>query len=188
MPYVPANVPTEIDPAFLAEEHQRIANAFNVQEAIGMLGFNPANAPFPVQTITLAGGQIVLENFDLVGPPVSLSDGPILTDPRIHPDNEMEIFEDGIYLVNFYVAFTHPLGTEIIFEVFRNGTGTFIGVIIDASQQTSASTASATGILVVSDGGVLDIRVSTPEVSEDIQITSGTLTAFKLRDLRTRFS
>ena len=188
MPYIPANVPEEIDSAYLAEEHQRIANAYNAQEGIGQLAFNVQNAPFPDQTVTLAGGQVLLENWDLRGPSDLISDGPINVDPRIHPVNEIDILEDGMYLLNFYLSYSHSNGAEMVFEIFRNGTRTFIGVTQDASQQTSFSTVNATGMLAISELGIIDLRISTPDTSQTINVESGALSVFKLRDLRTRFS
>ena len=187
MPYVPANVPQQYDAAFFAEELQRVANAYNVQEAIGELSFNPANAPFPVQAVT--GSPIILRQWDTRGPDPATSDGPILVDPRVHTVNQIQVRESGVYFVNFTLAMDHDQGAELRFEVYVNGVATSIIADIAAFTVLTNSGASAGGQLSLDALDLLEIRVSTPDAGGvNINMTSGTFSVFKLRDLRTRFS
>lgn len=186
MPYVPSNVPLDYSDAYIAAELQRIAQAVNVLEGIGQIGFDPANGPFPNQVVT--GSPLLLINFDTRGPSELISDGPVNTDPRIHPANEIEVLIEGVYLISYVFSFTHDLGTDLDFEVFKNGLVTGIRSGIDASQQTTRSTTNASGLIVVGENDLYDIRVSSITAPENLQIGSGALSLFKLRDLRTRFS
>ena len=185
MPYVPANVPEVFDSAFFAEEYNRIAGAVNFQEAIGQLGFNPDNAPFPVQAVT--GTPIILQQWDTRGPNESISDGPVLTDPRVHAVNQIAVKEAGIFQVSFTLGYDHDQGAELRFEVYKNGLRTFIIADVAAFQVLTNSGCSATGMMTIESGDILEIRASSPTLS-DINMTSGTFSVFKLRDLRTRFS
>ena len=189
MPYVPANVPEEIGSAFLAEEHQRIANAYNLQEAFGALIIDIAGTPTPTsQLITTTPAKV--ENWNVRGPSEQLSDGPILVNPRLTPDFDLQAFEPGIYLLSFYVSYSHTLGDSLIWQIFLNGIDTRIGTRVDASQQTDVSSTSATTIFTIAEESIIDLRVSVPAGDMDATITvdTGALGIFKLRDLRTRFS
>ena len=187
MPYVPGAVPFDHSAALLDAEFRRVAEAVNVKEALGGLALNSDQTPGGVpQTILPAPAQIC-NAFDFIVPTVLVGDGPVLTDPD-PVANDIGVQLDGIYILNYYLSFTHELGTEIIFEIFNNGTGIGLGSIVDASQQTSASSTSGTGILSLGDGNTIDLRVLTPSVSEDVVWNNGAMIILKLRDLRTRFS
>lgn len=168
-------------------ELHRIAQAYNVLEGIGGLSLNSDITPGGIaQTVLPPPPQIVNAWQDVVPSPL-FGDGPVNTNPD-PATNNIGIQVDGIYLLNFYMAFTHELGAEVLFELFINGTGIGLGSVVDASQQTSGSSTSGTGIVSMSEGSVLDLRVATPSVSEAVVWTNGALYVFKMRDLRTRFS
>ena len=186
MPYIPANVPKEYNASFMAEELQRIANAYNSQESLGLIAFDPANAPHPQQTIGIVAEK--LENFDLRGPREDIGDGPIQMDPRVHPDNEIEILLPGVYVINFYFFYDHVIGADVIFEVFRDGVATTLGAGTHASQQTDRSTITAAAMFSAIGGEIIDMRARTDAGTELIEMQAGTLSLFKIRDLRTRFS
>ena len=184
MPYVPANVPEEITPAYLAEELQRIANAYNVIEAIGVLAFNPLFVFVQAVTVTPA----ILQFFDQRGPSEQISDGPINTDPRIHPVNQILVKPPGVYLVNFGGSLAHGVGLEILFELYEDGNPRGIGAQLTAFQASLQSRVSLTGIIAVVADTLLDVRVSVPSGTADISMEFGNFNVIKLRDLRTRFS
>ena len=187
MPYVHGTVQKEWSAQFIDFEFRRVAEAYNVQEAHGGLALNSDLTPGGVpQAIGAAPAQIC-NAFDLIIPSPLFGDGPVLTDPDPAID-QIGIQLDGIYLLNYYISFAHTIGAEVVFEIFNDGTGIGLGSIVDASQQTSASSTSGTGILSLGDGNVIDLRVFAPSPTEDVVWSNGALFVFKLRDLRTRFS
>jgi hypothetical protein len=98
------------------------------------------------------------------------------------------VFERGIFLLTFYVNYTHDPGTEIEFEMYLNGSQTGLGSVIDASQQSRASSTSFSAMFSLSADDVIDIRATSPDGNEDIEWNSAAVQVYKLRDVRTRFS
>ena len=185
MAYVPSTPPVEYSAAFMQEELQRISNAYNFQRAVGELLFD-IDAIHAAQSIPLAATKII--GWDIIGPDQATSDGPILTSPRLTPDDDILILEQGIYQIGFYVGFEHPPNETFLFELYDNGVRTFIGGIVQASGGTTLSAISASAIKTISVDDVLDLRASCLSGTEDITMQAGGLFALKEMDKRTRVS
>ena len=185
MAYVPAAPPVEYDASFLQYELQRIANAVNFQRAVGELLFD-IDAVHAPQMIPLAPTKVI--GWDIIGPDKLTSDGPILTSPRLSPDDDILILETGIYQIGFYVGFEHPPNETFLFEIYDNGVRTFIGGIVQASGGTTLSAISASAIKTISPDDVLDLRASCLSGTEIITMQAGGLFALKEMDKRTRVS
>ncbi len=187
MPYVPGPVPEQYTPQYMDFELHRIAQSYNVLEGIGGLALNSDITPGGIAQSVVGPPAQLCNAWQTIAPSPLFGDGPVNTNPDPSTNN-IGIQVNGIYLLNYYLSFTHELGAEILFELFIDGLGIGLGSVVDASQQTSGSSTSGTGIVSMRDGITLDLRVVTPSVSEDVVWTNGSLMVFKMRDLRTRFS
>ena len=186
MPYTAGPVPRTYEARYLQRELQRIGEAYDFHEAIGGLSLSATQTPAGVPQ-SLTPVQVVMNCWLLRTPEEGIGDGPVQTDPRVSPLGEIEVLEDGIYLINLYANFTHAQGAEIAMELFLNDISTGLGTVVDASQQSEASSASFTGMFPLGQNNVLDVRVSSVG-DEDIVWVNAAFQLVKLRDLRTRFS
>lgn len=185
MPYRNGPVPDRYTPAYFKREYERIAEAYDYQDSLGGMSLGTDQGPI-AQVLTSTKEKV---NCWLnVTPSVDVGDGPVLTDPRVSPASEIQVFQDGIFIMSFFANFTHDQGAFISVELFLNDVSFGLGAIIDASQQSTASSLSVTGILPLNQNNVVDMRVSTDAGTEAIFWVSASFQVFKLRDLRTRFS
>lgn len=186
MPYVPGPIPRNYEAGFFARELRRIGETYNVQDALGIISKGILNAPAG-QTFVLAQADKV-NVYDIFGPNPAVGDGPVNMDPRLGPDFDLLIQLDGIYSVTWSAAFGHDLGAQVGFELYFDDVGLGVGAVLDASQQTAASSLSFTYLLSVDSGARIDVRGQAVGGDELLDFTSVQFAAFKIRDLRTRFS
>ena len=185
MPYRHGPVPEKYDAAFITREYQRIAEAYDFQDALGGLLLPLADGPI-AQTLTTT--PEVINGWTRLTPTGGFGDGPVQTDPKLPPDSNIQVLQDGIYILSFYQNFAHTAGAFVSVQVFLNDVETGLGAIVDSSNQSDSSSLSMTSLFPLNDGNVLDVRASTDAGTEDIFWVSGSFQVFKLRDLRTRFS
>ena len=185
MPYRHGPVPFTYDPAFITREYQRIAEAYDEQDALGGLQLPLADGPI-AQQLTVV--PTLINAWTRITPTAGIGDGPVQTDPQLPPASSITVGQDGIYLISYFANFSHELGGYVATELFINDIDSGLGAIIDASQQSDASSLSVTGMFPMNESSVVDMRASTLLGTEDISWVSSAFQVFKLRDLRTRFS
>lgn len=185
MPYRPGLVPRDWTPAFIRRELQRVSEAYDFTECFGGLHLVFLD-PNVEQTLTTT--PQVMNCWVNVSPDPDVGDGPVLTEPLVSPTGTIQVFERGIFLLTFYVNYTHDPGTEIEFEMYLNGSQTGLGSVIDASQQSRASSTSFSAMFTLKADDVIDVRATSPDGNEDIEWNSSAVQVYKLRDVRTRFS
>ena len=186
MPYRSGTVPATYEPAYLQRELRRIGEAYDFQDAIGGLALSSVVTPAGIPQ-SLTPVPVLMNCWINRTPNENVGDGPVQTDPRVSPVGEIEVYQDGQYMVNMYANFAHLQGAEVVFELFINDIGTGLGAVVDASQQSQASSTSFTGILALAENNVLDVRVFSIG-DEDITWANAAFQVIKLRDLRTRFA
>ncbi len=183
MPYRNGPVPSTYTPAFFERELQRIAEAYDFQECIGGLAIFASDTPV-VQALTAT--------------PINMNcwvqrtqkgaDGPVQADQRVSPVGEIEVLQDGIFLMTWYINFTHAAGESFGFGLYLNGNSAGIGAGVDASQQSTISGLTMSGQIPLSKGDIITTRAASLEGDESVTYDNGALQVIKLRDLRTRFS
>lgn len=185
MAYVPSAPPVEYSGAYLQQEFQRIANAYNFQRGVGELLFDLEAIHAP-QVLGIVPTKII--NWDFIGPDATVSDGPVMTAPLLAPDDHIILLQDGIYQVGFYVGFEHPQNETFIFEIYVNGVRTFVGSIIEAAAAIDVSSLSTSAILSLENQDVIELRGACLTGDEIVTMRAGAMFALKEMDKRTRVS
>lgn len=185
MPYRHGPVPPVYEPAYIKREFERIAEAYDYQDALGGLSLPLATGPIPQDLTAITE---LINCWTNITPTPNFGDGPVQTDPRISPASEIQTGQDGLYLITVYANFTHTAGAFVGMQLFIEGIETGLSSIIDSSNQSTASSLAFSGQFPMNAGNTVSVRVFTDAGIETVFWVSAAFQIFKMRDLRTRFS